>query len=130
MRLRMTFAATLAALATVSSALAQNVPPLDALAACHQTDGTVKLSFAVRGSECWEVLEPEVTSGYAADLGRVMFPTRATAEVCTMMLKAIPVEASIPTDPAFAELAVVVLGPDGNHVAIGNTAIARSCEGG
>lgn len=90
----------------------------------HRLDDTqVAISFTYQGGACEEVLPAtlgETTEGSLA----VTFPTRSTAEICTMQVKDNPVEQTISADASVTDVDVTLLATDGSVAATGTTAVA------
>ena len=113
--------ALLAAISLAGPALAQDQSKtLDDLDAKRINPNQITIDFEYDGGACEEVGPAEVGDLVDGTLA-VTFPTIATAEVCTMQLKEIEVEQTIPAENIISRIDVTLTAPDGQVIATGST---------
>jgi hypothetical protein len=110
-------------LATVGVA-AEPPPQITEGTAVRTTDGMIDLKVSWQGGACEEIGEARVTAGDETT-DEVTIPTAGTSEICTMQIVPVTYEETIVVEPRTSALAVIVLSPDGQPVAIGTIAIAE-----
>jgi hypothetical protein len=105
-------AIALAALCTTAMAQSDIIDDLDA---DRVSPTEVKIDFEFDGGACQAVEPAEVGENIDGTL-TVTFPTRATAETCTMQIVEIEVEQIVPADETVSRIEVVLLGTDGQEI--------------
>lgn len=118
--------AAIAGLLFASSALAQDLAPLNGITACRATPETVQLSFTYEGGACQEtdlarvdLLEPGIAT--------ISIPTHNRGEICTMQVVQIEYEGTLDIAPDITGLNVQVLNPDGEVQAGSRADILAEC---
>lgn len=120
------FVTAIAGLLLVSAALAQDLAPLNGLAACRAAPDKVDLSFSYTGGACQET-DPAKVELVEGEVATVSVPTHNTAEICTMQAVEIEFAGILDVAPEIASLTVQVLNPDGEVQAGGKADILPEC---
>lgn len=115
-------AAAMAAMLMTTSALAQDLAPLNDLGACRLDGERVALSFSYEGGACQETGEAKTVT--EDGVTTIAVPTANTAEVCTMQVVQVQYAAAVQVGADVSALTVQVLNPDGEVQAGGKTDIA------
>lgn len=112
---RTALAAIFALTATAAFAdgpVAPDLQPFSEGSATRTSADEVRLQLTFEGGACQGVGEPQ--SGALTDGAlSVTIPTNKTAEICTMQIVAIPVDATVQVPSEATALQVTVLGTDG-----------------
>ncbi len=109
----------LAALCTAAMAQSGVIDDLDA---DRVSPTEVKIDFEFDGGACQAVEPAEIGENIDGTL-TVTFPTRATAETCTMQIVEIEVEQVVAADETVSRIEVVLLGTDGQEIGRDSTRI-------
>lgn len=105
-------ALAVALLATPALAQERGGVVLEDLTAARIDDNDIKIEFTYQGSACEEVL-PAVVGEETDGTLIAVFPTIATADVCTMQVVDIEVDQIIEGSNATSSVDVTLLAPDG-----------------
>lgn len=110
-----------------TAAFAQDTAELANLAACRSAAETVDLSFTYTGGVC-EATDP-ATVTVEGTTAKVMVPTHATAEICTLQAVDIDVAQTIAVGAEVTALDVSLLNTQGTVSATGKVEIEPQCAG-
>jgi hypothetical protein len=120
------FLTAVAGLCLASAAMAQDLAPLNGLAACRAAPDKVDLSFTYTGGACQET-DPAKVELVEGEVATVSVPTHNTAEVCTLQAVEVEFAGTLDVAPEIKSLNVQVLNPDGEVQAASKADILPEC---
>ncbi|MET3925850.1 hypothetical protein [Devosia sp. 2618] len=91
--------------------------------ATRLSDTQVQIKFTVDGGACQAIDTPETTA--TADTLAVVFPSRDTAEICTMQIVLIPVDVTVDAAVAIKKVDLSLKAANGDVLPLGKLMVER-----